>query len=202
MITEVRRVRHKVSFDGRLLKVTVADEVIDLVIREKFVKMDHVPLPDERWTPSYDLKATGLLRVCIEAPSLSPRTLWDESAEMPPERMIPKVLKGLSRAAVTIAAERLAQERRDAEYREQRRVDEELRARRAAERQYAEHLEGLVERWNRSRQVRAFLAALRDSRHDLGSPQGWPEGLAEWLRWVEQYADRLDPLVPAAGSLL
>jgi hypothetical protein len=200
VIVETRRAGHKVSLDGRLLKVSVAAEVVDLFVREKIVRTDHVPLPDEKWAPAYDLQPTGQLRVCIEASWLSPRTLWDESAGKPPSQMVPKVLNGLSRAAAAIHTERLAQEHREAEYRERRMLEQELQARRAVELQHAEHLLSLVERWDRSRQIRAFLTAVRESRHEHAPPPGWGRSLEEWLSWGERYADQLDPLVPSAEA--
>ena len=38
-----------------LVNVSVDGELLELFIREKAVRKEHVPLPDERWPPRYDL---------------------------------------------------------------------------------------------------------------------------------------------------
>lgn len=194
LVGAVRHVGYDLAFEDGLLKVMVADDSMDLLIRERVVRRPHVADPEEMWPRKFDLKPTGELCVSVEGRWISTRTLWNESAGRPSEQLVPRVLAGILRAAASMRDASLAQERRMAEYREARRLEEEREAHRAAERQRIEHLDGLVEGWDRSRRIHAFLDAVERGSCSFTQPRSWPGNPGGWFEWARRYADHLDPL--------
>ena len=144
----------------------------------------------DHWRP------TGQLVLRIEHSYLDGlRRSWGDGKRQRVEDCLNSFVVGLIAAAEVLKDRRLKREARQRESRE-------AEARRAAEaRRKAEEeariraLDQAVSNWQRSRLYREYVSAVRQAtqaEHILedGSP------LAEWLAWVEAYADRVDPLLP------
>jgi hypothetical protein len=65
--------------------------------------------------------------------------------------------------------------------------------RREREKDRREELKRQVDTWSRSHEIRAYIAALRESAQEHVARE--PDGrLARWIRWTEQYVEQTDPL--------
>lgn len=97
-----------------------------------------------------------------------------------------------------------------------RREEEEARRRREAyekeraeklrlireEEEHLKQLEAQVEAWHWSQRIRAFVEAVRLTRSCERDQEGRGEEVGRWIAWATSHADRLDPLVEAAPSIL
>ena len=111
---------------------------------------------------------------------------------MPLEARLRKFVELLLREGIRLKEERLAaaeRERREAEERQIRR-EEERRCR--IELRRRQRMERLADRWRRAQELRAFIAAVLQSR--AGSEEPHARGLDRWLEWARRYTDELDPL--------
>jgi hypothetical protein len=54
-------------------------------------------------------------------------------------------------------------------------------------------LDEQVQNWNRAQSIRAYLAALEAT----AAPGERSDALAQWIEWIKDYVDLLDPLLPA-----
>lgn len=91
---------------------------------------------------------------------------------------------------------------REIKWEKERRERAELAQQIAEEEQRVRQLETWVASWARAQQMREFIAALekvwKEAGHDL-SPET-PKG--KRIVWMKQQADRIDPMVPSAPSVL
>lgn len=80
------------------------------------------------------------------------------------------------------------------------RVRKERERRNALEKKRIEGLTGYLERWNKHKEVLAFVAAVEAQleKHEYENP----EKIKEWTEWARAYADRLNPISDGLPSLL
>ena len=89
-------------------------------------------------------------------------------------------------------------EERKKRWQEELKAREELERRRQEEQKRLQDLENQTLRWTKAAQLRAYIAEVekKSSGSDL-STEG-QERLANWLRWAQGHADRIDPLISDA----
>jgi len=100
-------------------------------------------------------------------------------------------------------AERQAERRRQEEARRQEveRKRAEWRKRYEAERDRIDQLMAQAERYQKSKEVRALIEAVRQLHAADGAIEPGSE-VAKWIEWAQQQADRLDPLRASPPSIL
>lgn len=100
----------------------------------------------------------------------------------------------LIRVAVRKRAQELEWERQHREWETEERRRREAERQRRLEEARAQALQMQLSAWQKSRQVRAYVEAVRRTaieRHGAIEPGSH---LERWLTWTSEYADRLDPL--------
>jgi hypothetical protein len=183
---------------GGAIVIEFAGERIKLAVVEKMRQLlKSRTKEDKAWTAYPDLHnsalhPTGFLRVTIDTYYGGTfRKEWVETEQKKGAEFLPEVLAGLK-----VIGDALVVRRREAQdearRREERRIQE-------AERQRLVKLE--AERWDRFRRwasdweeaqrLRAFLAAIQAAplKDEI---DGMPA--EDWLNWLRQRIDRLDPL--------
>ena len=120
------------------------------------------------------------------------RRRWRDSPGRRLEECLNKFIISLLRGAVQRRADLMERERREREYQEEVRRREEERLRQEAAKRRAEILDDRLACWQKSLQIRAFLAA-RFPTPSSGEVSPLPSpGLARWVEWARGYADRLE----------
>jgi hypothetical protein len=127
---------------------------------------------------------------------------WKESKAGRIEEIVPSVLAGLLR----IALSRRAEEQRQAEIERERQRKVEERAQIQAliklEEAKVRDLRRLTADWARAERLRAFVAAARTSGIQQGQSTDAGTSFGDWLAWAERQADRIDPLKERPGSII
>ncbi|MCJ7795688.1 MAG: hypothetical protein MUQ56_02810 [Thermoleophilia bacterium] len=201
--------------EANVTRVLVDDEWIPIGLREE---LDVIRYPDpeppkglegydlyywmrrHRKEPDYVLG--GRLALFINSENLGVRRTWRDAQTQRVEKCLNTFVAHLYMTALAIREERIAAERRRLERieeqrlwaEEQKRRQEAERRRRIEERRQKD-LDGHLERWQRSRDVRNFLFDAHSVLTKAGLPAEETEGVKAWLAWVEDYAARLDPLI-------
>jgi hypothetical protein len=175
--------------------VTIGAEKVGLLIEERVDRVERKPDPKEKriyWAKEYDYVPTGRLTVRLVAPYLGGvRQSWSDGAKQRVEDCLNAIMVGLVAASEFRKSQRLEQEARQREYlaAEERRREAERRRQREEARVRA--LDSDLLAWRKAAAVREYAAAMRKSAGAAGLSEG--TAMAEWLSWVEQYADRIDP---------
>lgn len=130
---------------------------------------------------------------------------WTDSPSRRIEQALNAFVVGLVAAAENIKrrrsrAEKQRQEQleRERQRKEQERQQQEEESRRQAEKERCLQLEAEAAAWTKAVQIRSYVAAVRQvAIEDSGEilPGGILDG---WLRWAEEYANVIDPLIGKA----
>lgn len=187
---------------GPATTVTIGTERIGLFIDERIDRVERKPDPKVRrpvFGRQYDYSPTGRLSIRLQLPYLGEarvRQNWWDASKQRVESCLNSVVVGLVTAAEALKAQRIEQEARERE-----RVAAEERRRIAEQRRQEEEariraLGVSVKAWRRSEIVRQYAEAMRHAAN-AASLLGEGTPMAAWLRWVDAYADRLDPRLPA-----
>lgn len=174
--------------------VRVYGEDVRLTLEEKCRSVEHVLTATERkdlargsgsWIPKHDIVPTGLLSLQI-AYFLS-KTTWKDNAKTRLEACLNDVMVALVQTAILVVRpERLRQEAQQREWKERARQE-------GVERHRREILKKALEEWRYARSLDEFLAALRTAMVNAEIDPVGSSAQAEWLRWVCDYRDRVDP---------
>lgn len=155
-----------------------------------------------RWNPETKVPTqrsvpNGFMKLSLPSTWQGDRSSWSEGPRGPLDRKLPQFFAELERRAA--ADDVRAEQRRRAE--EQRQRELALRRERdrlqAIEAERAERLLGEVERWRRSADVRAYVAALHAGLDQMDLQTR--NRVLAWCAWASRWADENDPvLAPAA----
>ncbi len=154
----------------------------------------------ERWpnlytsTP-YIYVPSGMLSLRIKAWGCDTlRKQWSDGTKQRIEDRLNDFVIGLLRVSGGLRANRLEREEREKRWEEEKRRREEQERLRQEEEERIRILERTVTNWQKSQQIRSFIAAFREAaiaRHGHIEPGS---ELDKWLLWASKYADRIDPL--------
>lgn len=145
-----------------------------------------------------DHKPSGVLTFKIENPNYISklRTQWSDTVKTKLENRIDAIVVGLIKAAVRIRSDKLRRQQIAKEREEQRKLEYQRHLQRQEEEQKIANLNAQVKNWFESRQIRAYLEALKESFIKLHGKVEPGSNADEYFKWAFGYADRLDPLVP------
>lgn len=158
------------------------------------------------------LRPSGYLTITLREPrhlrNYSQQRNWREYENRALEDRLTYVIIGLLKLSSAVQAA-IADEERDAREAAQRRrhlqealeKQQSLREALAQEMARTERLLDQAARWRKSQSVRLFIEEVR--KHGRLDEQGIEgEGLAQWISWAVEQADRLDPFSPSPPSIL
>jgi hypothetical protein len=180
--------------DGRQVPFTVEEP-----IRRVVTKKARVPNPTDRW--DYDEIVThepaGKLALNILASTwgqFEQRKRWSDAKVQRLENLIPDVVAGLIRTAVSLRRQEEEHNRREAEDQRREREREQLRKDIKKEEEKLEEFQGWIEGWDKADRMRRFIAAYEDKS------TSWPaekqSQYKAWVDWAHRQANRIDPLIP------
>lgn len=183
---QVMGVNHKISIEERTTR-----KVRELTPAERKRKEKE---PWLYWGQQYEYLPTGRLTLRIENYGYGARQTWSDGKQQRIEDCLNEFLVGLIQTSVRIHAERRDQERRKQEREEQRRRQHETELDHNLEMVRLSTLRAQVKAWSESRQIRAFINAVRRRASDQHRPILPDSDLGRWLNWISEYVDQLDPL--------
>jgi predicted RNase H-like nuclease (RuvC/YqgF family) len=168
-------------------------------IRKVVTQKARVPNPTDRW--DYDEVVThepaGKLVLAVRAETwgqFQQRRRWNDAKVQRLENLIPDVISGLIRTAVSLRKQEEERIRREAEEKRRKQEREKLRQDIQEEEKKLEQLEKWVDGWNRADRMRRFIAAYEEKS------RSWPiekqSQCKAWMEWANRQADWIDPLVP------
>lgn len=180
--------------------VTVGTERIRIAIDERIDRTEREPDPKEKYPPygkQWEYIPTGRLSLYLILPDLGTRlrSTWSDGSKQRVESRLNDVVVGLVAAAEAIRLQRLEQEARHREYLAEQEREQAREERRQQEAGRVRALGADLKTWRRCAIIREYAAAMRSAAEaasllNEGSP------MAEWLHWVNAYANRVDPTQP------
>lgn len=180
---------------------TVRDERIPVAIEERIERTERKPDPKAKY-PTYgkqwDYHTTGKLWLYMTLPygTARVRGRWSDGAKHRVEDHLNDFIVGLVAASEAIKQKRVEDEAREREWEARRKREEAAEERRKAEAARIRALTVDMKAWRRAANVREYAAALRKAA-EAASLMGEESEFAWWVEWVESYAERIDPLLPA-----
>lgn len=204
-------------------KIEINGQVVKLAIREATkIEVEEFDASKESIAGRYDFFSerkrkkqvpSGLLTVAVlEADCYSAygcRKQWKDSKA----RRIENCLNAVIAAVLVIAERKLEQEVKQKQEAIRKAEEEKLQRQKAAERvkkreeqkQEQRKLDGLlaqVSDLRRSREIREFVAYVRQVHECKGTKIGADSELSKYLKWAELQADRLDPAIDSPKTIL
>jgi hypothetical protein len=184
-------------------EVVVKGEKLAFALRETTRRTDRVLTKEEEqkkarqmlyWVERYDYQPSGVLVLEI-LDVLRVRRQWKDGKIQRLENMLSSFIEGLVAAAENSKQERKELEIRLQEQKERRLKKEETELRKIDEEDKIKKLRKLINAWEESKKVRAFVRDVRKTFQDNGESIAPGSNLGKWLEWAEWYAERIDPLV-------
>lgn len=148
-----------------------------------------------REEPRYVYTPTGMLALQItNLAGTGVRGLFRETARRPLEALLPRFVAQLAPAAEALRAKHAEEERQHLEWEERERRWREERERRWEEQRRLERLSKEAASWAEAGRLRAYAEAAIDKLRSSGdeSEEAWKRRVE--LKWLLDYADRIDPL--------
>lgn len=180
---------------------TVRDERIPIAVEERIDRTERTPDPKAKYPTvgkQWDHIPTGRLSLYMMLPDVSTRmrSRWTDGSKHLIEMHLNDFVVGLVAASEAIKQYRLEQDARERERQAEQKRREAAEQRHQAEAARVRALGADLKAWRRATIVRDYAVALRRAAEAAlllgdGSDFIW------WVEWVEAYAERIDPLLPA-----
>jgi hypothetical protein len=185
--------------------VSLLDEIVEFSINERCTRTTKELTAAEKkdsekhpWKYNYNrfnFTPSGKLTLSIDTwcSSVSRRT-WSDGKESKLEDHLNAFVASIVMTAKTKRAWRMKEEQEKLERQERIRQQEEQERMRKEEENRFQALDREVSAWQKSKQIRSYLHAVRmDALQRFGIIMPGSQ-LDQWLSWAEKQADRIDPL--------
>lgn len=190
-----------ISEDGHTVAVIDGIKVrfdIEEPVHEVVISKPRVPNPTDRWDYDEVVKREpgGKLVLSIHAYTwgkYEQRTRWSDGKVQRIENMVPEIVAGLMRTALSLRRQDEQRKREEAERERRAREREQLRNQIEDEEKKLQQLIDSVEAWDRTERMRRYISMYADKA------ASWPAdkqaAVNTWIRWALDQADRMDPFV-------
>lgn len=195
----------------RSTSAVVLEERIFFFLEEKTARTNHVPTAEEKaeakkysWQhwPKWDFKPSGLLRLRIhDSDYLNVRSVWSDGDKQRLETLLNDFVIGLVRTAEAFKRQRVAHEEAQKRRREEeaRRAEEQWK--RHLDEQRARELARQVDALDKVARIRTYIERAREvKRVYLPLDELKIKTLDQWLEWVTDYANRIDPFAQRSDA--
>ncbi|MFZ1745307.1 MAG: hypothetical protein WAU17_05255 [Nitrospirales bacterium] len=181
--------------------VSILGESLEFGIEERFRRIEiksKEPEPLSWWDRDrFQYQTTGILTLKIlDFTWGTPlQKIWSDGKRQKVEDLLNPFILGLVQVAQWEKAERLKREREHQERLEAEERRKTLEQKRLEEEAQIRQFDQEVTNWQKAQQIRAYLAALKetvDQRMKSSEPN--PK-VDEWFAWANLYADKIDPLI-------
>ena len=190
--------------DQHTTTATVLGIPLEIELREQVTQAPHELTPTEKaeqrrssvlfYAPKYDYHLSGQLTLGIKTWCDGARCHWADGKKQRLEHCLNAFVAGLVQAAVRKKAHDLAWERQRQLWEEERRQREEQERIRREEEARFQALEQEVAHWQRAKQIRAYVEAVRQTAKESKKAIDAGRELDDWSVWALRQADRLDPV--------
>lgn len=195
-----------VSEEGHTLAVINGTQVrfsIEEPVHKVVVSKPRVPNPTDRWDYDEIVKREpgGKLVLSIHAYTwgkYEQRKSWGDAKVQRLENMIPEIVAGLMRTAISLRRIDDERKREEAERERRAREREQLRKDIDQEEKKLAHLNESVHGWHQAELIRGFAAAYAKKIPDW--PTDKQDAAKDWISWALEQADRMDPFVAEKPS--
>ncbi len=193
-------------------QISVLGETFGVCIEEVFDRVERKLTPAQEaekkrhpWMfdrPEYDRLPTGNLVLRLKNGEYGyGRANWRDGKVQRLESLLNKFIVALFKCAVDKRSARIEREEAEVLRMAESRRKEELRKLQEQERTRLAQLLKDVEAWHQSQKIRAYASAVvAHAEKNEGTDSG--QELMEWVSWVSQQADRIDPLCKSPYSVL
>lgn len=181
---------------GAETRVRIGEEYVGVGIDERIDRVERPQDPKSKqlWHfKEYDYVPSGRLSLRIQQTYLKARRTWSDGAKQRVEACLNDFIVGLVAAAEELKQQRLEREARHREYLSEQERERQVQERRQREEARIRALNADLVAWRKSQAIRQYAAAMRAAAAAANLLEE-DSDLSKWLRWVESYADRLDPI--------
>lgn len=172
----------------------------DQVPVDLFEIVDRKSLDDDgnrRWSyRGWKYTPTGRLVLQADCYAESLRKRWADGKRQRVDTMLDSVVRGLADILEHYRQQRLDNECVERQKVKVAAVREAAEKREERDEQRRKEIEQNAADWQKSTEIRSYLAALRAEIAEHRLKPTRPEEFAKWLGWADWYADFLDPLTP------
>jgi len=194
--------------DERRTSVKVLDEDIGFCLEERVRQVERKEPPRRPSRepfggflspyPRYDYVPSGELALRLTDDDFQcTRRTWRDGKRSRLEPLLNRFIVGLVGVVGAKKVERQRREEREKEWQRRRRDEAEQQRLRWEEEKKIRLLKEDLAAWRSSCDIREYLAAARTNAELRCMSDEQRRELDEWLRWVADYADRLDPALSA-----
>lgn len=204
---------HVVTIDRerKATLINLMGESIEICLEERGRRIDYQPTPKElrksdrfktRTYPKYSYISSG--NFTIKATTISDpwEVIISEREKSRLEANLNKTIVLLIKYALSVKERRLQREQREREHREREERKHEMWRLISLEKEKLKQLDIEVDQWHKSQRIRKYVEAARQSAISAYGTINPGSEMDQWLVWVEQQADRLDPFVDSPYSVL
>ena len=195
----------EVGDSGRSAHILLFDQKIPFFIREPSNRFDHELTSGEKkklekWShayhPNYDYHPSGKLVLEIDGYwSSGIRKRWADGKKNRVENFVKDFICNVIKIADLKRTRKIENEKREQQWELERQRRAELERQQEIELQRRNDLEKQSENWVKSRQLREYIQEVETAASTKGFSTTTNERYAFWLRWANNHADRLDPLI-------
>ena len=188
----------------------IHEQEIAFGIVERTERLDGISLPSESILKQVlshggrdlSFRPTGQLSLEIWNPWRADPKRWRDKKDSLLEGILPRIVASFIRIALAERTER--DKERAAEQERQRKNKDRARLYRLIEEEKAkvDALHSATSDWMRAGQLRIFIQAARNAATENGQEVQPGTKFGDWLIWMEQQADRLDPLKESPISII
>jgi hypothetical protein len=193
-------------------QISVLGETFGICIEEVFDRVERKLTPAQEaekkrhpWffgRPEFDRIPTGNLVLRLKNGGYdNGRTNWRDGKVQRLESLLNKFIVALFECAVSKRSARIEREAAEVLRIAESRRKEELRKLQEQERTRLAQLLKDVDAWHQSQKIRAYADAIR-THAEKNEVSDSGQELMEWVSWVSQQADRIDPLCKSPYSVL
>jgi len=183
---QVLGVDHKIAIEERTLR---KPRELTTVERKRKEKNPWLFL-----TQQFEYLPTGKLTLRIENHGYGTRQSWSDGKQQRIEDCLNDFVIGLIRASVRIQAARLEREQREKEWEEEKRLRREAEIARKLQEARIGALNLQIDAWERSKQIRAYIEAVRRKALEQTGSILPESDLGRWITWAANYAESLNPV--------
>lgn len=181
------------SYERIVTQVLVLGEAFQFNLQERVDRLEKPLTRSSIFGSKHEYRPSGRLILRIET-YIEGRKNWSDGSRQRVEDCLNDFIAVLIEEAAIKRAERAEQERRKRLEEEERRRREEAERRQEEEEARIQALIKEAEAWERSRQIRAYINAVKEGVIEKYGQIAPGSKIEQWLTWAQQQADRFDPL--------
>lgn len=181
------------SYERIVTQVLVLGEAFQFNLQERVDRLEKPLTRSSIFGSKYEYRPSGRFTLQIDS-YVQGRKNWSDGSRQRVEDCLNDFIAVLIEEAAIQRAEHMEKERQRRLAEEERYRREEAERRRKEEEARIQTLIKEAEAWEKSRQIRAYIKAVKERAIEKYGQIASGSKIEQWLTWAEQQADRFDPL--------